>query len=31
MLTVLSYIGILIGALVFTLTIYFGLLKAKLI
>jgi hypothetical protein len=27
MLTILSYIGLLIGALVFTLSIYLGLLK----
>ncbi len=27
MLTVVSYVGLLVGALVFTLSIYFGLLK----
>lgn len=31
MLTVFSYIGLLIGALVATLTLYIGLLKIKLI
>ena len=31
MVTVFSYIGLLIGALVATLTLYFGLLKIKLI
>jgi len=31
MLTIVSYIGLLIGALGFTVVLYFGLLKAKLI
>jgi len=31
MLTILSYIALLIGALGFTLVLYFGLLKTKLI
>lgn len=31
MLTIISYIGILLGALLFTITLYFGLLKIKLI
>nr|UIO59419.1 Cytochrome b6-f complex subunit 6 [Chlorella desiccata (nom. nud.)] len=31
MVTVFSYIGLLIGALVATLTLYIGLLKIKLI